>query len=381
VSGAKGETRTLYFHTGTHKTGTMALAAFFLANRSFLKERGSGYEMIQDSIDDHGNGQYLHDQIFGKQISHGAMHTLIEEYLGGNNVGLCSAASLSELTIGEWSQVLDGCRRLNVRPLTISYVRDVGPYYFEMHSEMLRTGKPYTDFHNFCASDHYRSVVDSLRNLRSIFGDDAMTIVHYESVSDNIELPILEALGCSKQGFDRSTLAMPINRSFTHYEKDFLGQVARCAGEQIAAELASHLLQRRPHLRTTAAIPGELIDLLQTRHAEDLAWINQSFFFDQPIVRVGDSMNKEQSMIVRDVIDWCVGKLGSSMNSSIEAVAAQLREIDWRNIGNLLVPSDFDPIAYLVWNSDLLKAGHPPFQHFIANGHNEAGRQWKWGTR
>lgn len=43
------EKKTIYFHIGTHKTGTTALQKFFVDNREVLKEKGFTYDFYNDS--------------------------------------------------------------------------------------------------------------------------------------------------------------------------------------------------------------------------------------------------------------------------------------------------------------------------------------------
>jgi hypothetical protein len=48
------EKKTVYFHIGTHKTGTTALQNFFVRNREVLGEKGFRYDFYNDSEMNHG---------------------------------------------------------------------------------------------------------------------------------------------------------------------------------------------------------------------------------------------------------------------------------------------------------------------------------------
>jgi hypothetical protein len=75
-----------------------------------------------------------------------------------------------------------------------------------------------------------------------------------------------------------------------------------------------------------------------------------------------------------------MSKLESAQAAGAAFIATRLAAIDWRNIGNPAIPGDFDPIAYLLLNLDVLKAGAPPCEHYINSGQHE-GRRWRWESR
>jgi hypothetical protein len=67
-----------------------------------------------------------------------------------------------------------------------------------------------------------------------------------------------------------------------------------------------------------------------------------------------------------------------SQDESILRMGRLLREIDWNLAVDPILPAEFDPIAYLAQNPDIVRNGMQPFRHFINYGHKELFRRWKW---
>ena len=70
--------------------------------------------------------------------------------------------------------------------------------------------------------------------------------------------------------------------------------------------------------------------------------------------------------------------LKNLQDENLEYIAKRLLTIDWINAGNPLIPNNFDPIAYLLNNRDILTSDMPPYEHFIKLGQFENWRKWEW---
>lgn len=69
------------------------------------------------------------------------------------------------------------------------------------------------------------------------------------------------------------------------------------------------------------------------------------------------------------------------LNQSIGSIIGGLQKVDWENANFSEIPEDFDPIAYLLLNPDLISAGVRPFAHYLSAGKNESRRKWKWQSQ
>lgn len=383
-----GAVRTLYFHTGTHKTGSTALQAYLAANATLLGEAGVGYKFWPGTYQSMGNGQHLFAQMSSRTISDSRLEELLGFYLADRTVAICSSEDFTRFTPQEWKQVKEACQRLNVQARFVTFVRDVGPYYFSLYGQLIKAGEIHTSFEDYCKSDQYFPVLDSLKCLLEQFGRESMSIVHYESAIDHMDSVFMAAVGHSAEQYDSSLLQQPVNRSLTEYEQEILVRINGETGQAYSLELSVHLMNKRPHLKPSKQFNPDLVEILRSRHATDIAWINQTFFGGREVVKIsgntsGNSVGNalsdhDKQAIDRDVANWCISKFQSVQDGSIKFVADRLSKIDWQNASDPVVPEDFDPIAYSLLNPDLFKAGVPPYQHFITSGKNEHGRKWKW---
>jgi hypothetical protein len=388
---SEATSRVLHFHTGTWKTGSTALQAHLESNRSQLTEAGISYEFLPDANHKDGNGSYLAQQLFDRQLSPGTLDSILEDYFAEREIAICSSEDFTRFRREEWEQILDASRRLACQVRTITYVRDVGPYYGSMHAQLFKAGQHFAGLQEFCAQNCYRTVLDSLRCLCELLGRESMTVIHYESAIGRIDAPFMADLNIDPDGFDRSMLAKRSNRSFTKYEMEALRNVIKRTGGQFAPELAILLLERRPDLVPDRMLDLNLIEQLELRHHKDLLWLNEVFFNDANVVRIladtqlhmpASELDAENRRAIdADIVDWCMSKLESAQEAGAAFIATRLAAIDWRNIGNPALPGDFDPIAYLLLNLDVLKAGAPPCEHYINSGQHEEGRRWRWQSR
>jgi hypothetical protein len=383
--------RVLFFHTGTWKTGSTALQAHLNNNKSILAEAGISYEFPSLADLEAGNGGYLSHELFDRQLPRSTLDSILEDYFAGRRVAICSSEDFTKFRTEEWEQILDASRRLASQVRTITYVRDVGPYYASLHAQSFKAGEHYCDLREFCAEDCYRTVLDSLKGMHDLFGREAMTVVHYESVVNGIDVPFMAALSTQPDDYDRSMLARRSNRSFTQYEMEVLRKIIKKTGRQFAEELAILLLRRRPDLQSDRTFDFDLVEQLRLRHQGDVSWLNRLFFAEANVVKIladtsaglaeGTLSSEIRHAIDGDIFDWCISKFESAQQAGVAFIAQRLTAIDWRSIGNPTLPEDFDPIAYLLLNLDVMRAGVPPCEHYITSGQFEKGRRWRWETR
>lgn len=382
--------RTLYFHTGTQKTGSSSLQAYLATNKTKLSESGVSYELL-DNIDYltslTGNGQYLFTALYQRNLPDSQLDELLELYLAGKSKAICSSEDFSWYRPQEWQQIKDSCKRLKVDIKFVTFVRNIGSFYFSAYGQLIKNHGLRISFDEFCKENQYRNVIDSLKCLIEVFGKESMTVIHYESAINHIDVAFMDATGIVNDNYDISPIKRIINRSLTKYELEILTRINDVTGQQYGHDLSRYLMNMLPHLKTEKVISPEVVEILKERHIKDAGWLNHVFLNDKDLIKINDDElddNRQNSLSIvdqqaidRKVNDWCVSKLQSAQDSSIEYITDRLRKIDWGKAGNLQVPVDFDPIAYLLVNPDILKAGVPPYEHFIASGQNE-NRKWKW---
>lgn len=382
--------RTLYFHTGTHKTGSKALQAYLATNKTTLGEAGVSYEFYEGSDQSMGNGQYLFEQIYDRNTKNNQLSDLLEFYLAGREMAICSSEDFTGFRDQEWQMINDVCQKLQIQIKFVIFVRDIGPYYLSLHGEFTKSGQIHSTIDDFCMHNQYYPIIDSLKCLLNLFGQNSMTVIHYESAIECLDSIFMRSVGLPPENFDNSALKKTVNRSLTEYEKDVMFRINEASGRQCSHELSAFLMMQRPNLKQPKYLNPVTVGTLLERHTIDVDWLNQTFFGGAKVVTIGvcSSINdkpnalsvEDTQAIDRDVINWCILKLQSVQNDSINFVTHRLRSIDWANASNPVIPEGFDPLAYLLLNTDVLKGGVPPYKHFIDAGQYE-NRGWEWLIR
>jgi hypothetical protein len=380
--------RELFIFTGTHKTGSTALHRYLVANRQNLAALGVRYEITGFEGGYFGNGHALFELVFLKQVKSVEIDAKLEEYLAHSARAICHSEDLTRFEPREWEVLSSAFVRLGIRPRFLTYVRNVCPYYLSGHSETAKAGLTSKSFAEFCSSNHYATVIRSLKNISDTFGTAAMTVCHYDSIASEIERPLLELLGLTSAHLDRSMLELRINRSLTDREMDLMLWLNAATGGQYAAELTQLFTERRPEVRRRTQFAPAVVAMMEARHGKDVEWVNQSFFGGENTLRIsGDNLVSEsdnalelqlRTEIDDDFIAWCLKRVNSNHELGVDFVSSRLKSIDWVNAHHASIPKNFDPVAYLMLNRDLLNSQEKPFEHFIRHGQFEKDRRITW---
>jgi len=381
--------RTLVFHTGIHKTGSTALQAFLDLNVTRLEEAGVTYAYATGTGQGVGNGLHLFQMLREGGVSTELLDEMLTVYLGNCPTGIISSEDFTHFEPSQWQQIAEASRRLGARVKTITFIRDLAPYCASLHAQLVSAGEISVSLDDFVSNaDVLAPVTRSLKSLMLAFQRDSMTVIHYESASGAIDRAFLGSLGLPSDSFDPSHLGDRANRSLTEYEQELVLRFNRSTGKQFARDLSRHLKTLRPNLVYARTFDFKFVEQLSARYTDDLNWINESFFNGQSVMQVvrkrrespSENSQSEQlrQAIDGDVIEWCIAKLRTSQDEDFRYMGRLLRNIDWNLADNPMIPSDFDPIAYLAHNPDVVRNGSLPFRHYINNGHKEPDRRWKW---
>jgi hypothetical protein len=379
--------RDLVIFTGTHKTGSTALHRYLAANRQALAELGVRYEISGFQQGFFGNGQSLFDLLYLQQVNPAEVDKKLEEYFSHSERAICLSEDLTRFDQREWELLSAAFLRLGIRPRFLTFVRNVSSFYSSGHSEMAKAGLTSKSFAEFCTSNHYAYVMRSLKSIAEIFGTAAMSVCHYDSIASAIERPLLELLGLKGTQLDRSVLVLRSNRSLIDHELDLMLRLNAATGGQHAAELTQLFTERRPDIRRRIQFAPAVVATLQARHAKDIEWVNCTFFGGENTLRVPaeNPMTECENTtdlqlrieIDGDFVAWCLKRMKSNHQQGIDFVSSRLKSIDWVNSHHASIPKNFDPVAYLILNQDLLNSQVKPFEHYIRYGQYEP-RRMSW---
>jgi hypothetical protein len=379
--------RDLVIFTGTHKTGSTALHRYLAANRQALAGLGVRYEISGFQQGFFGNGQSLFDLLYLQQVNSAEVDQKLGEYFAHSERAICLSEDFTRFEPREWELLAAAFLRLGINPRFLTFVRDVSSYYSSLHSERAKAGLTSQSLEEYCTYDNYSHVVRSLKNIAKIFGTAAMSVCHYDSIASAIERPLLELLGLKSTQLDRSVLALRSNRSLIDHELDLMLRLNAATGGQYAAELTQLFTERRPDIRRRPQFAPAVVATLEARHAKDVEWVNRTFFggenslqiFAENLVPECESTTDLQLrvQIDGDFVAWCLKRIRSNHQQGVEFVSSRLKSIDWVNSNHASIPKNFDPVAYLILNQDLLNSQVKPFEHFILHGQYEP-RRMSW---
>jgi hypothetical protein len=381
---AEAGRRDLVLFTGTHKTGSTALHRYLAANRQILAGLGVRYEIPGFQQGLFGNGQSLFDLLYLQQPNLAEVDKELEAYLAGTERAICLSEDLTRFGPKEWELLSAAFLRLGIRPRFLTFVRNVSSYYSSLHSEMAKAGLTSKSFAEFCTSNHYAYVLRSLKNIAEIFGAAAMSVFHYESIASAIDRPLLELLGINDTQLDRSVLAHRVNRSLIDHELDLMLRLNAATGGRHAVELTELFTERRPGVHRPVRFGPAVRATLEARHAKDVEWVNATFFRGEDTLRVSSAnlvpeCESTTDLQLRieindDFVTWCLKRINSDHRQGVDFVSSRLKSIDWVHSHHASIPANFDPVAYLILNKDLLNSQEKPFEHYIRYGQFERRR-------
>lgn len=377
--------RILYLHTGTHKTGSTALQAWFVANAAGFSRAGVAYALPAVSEQTVGNGGPLYDVLSSEMTDLAAIVAQVEALFGESNRALCSYEDFTRLRPHHWKRLARACDTALVSVRSITFVRDVAPYYRSLHAQLVRAGETIHDFQEFCESDAYSEVLQSIRGLAEAFGRESMTVLRYESHKKALDAALCRVVGIDAAGFDRSLLEKPINRSLHPFEQSLVISTTRKTSGSEAAALAAYLVHRRRELASDSPIAPAILEMLSTRHASDLEWLNASFIEDDAPLRVdtpgardtGPLPAELERAITSDAFEWALTRMNTDRLGATNHLLGCIGRIDWSLRDHPAIPESFDPICYLLLNDDVLRNSAAPHAHFIQYGQYETHRKYR----
>jgi hypothetical protein len=140
------------------------------------------------------------------------------------------------------------------------------------------------------------------------------------------------------------------------------------------------------HYRSASCTPS-----LLAHYSNEVDWVNNTFFNEQAVVSVlpiepEKSLNKKSiiqpahhSDVEKQVLDWALEKLKTIKDETEQRLLNALNNAAQNDSEKFHpdIPADFDSLAYLLLNPDVLHAGVDPVQHFINHGKLE-GRAYKF---
>jgi hypothetical protein len=379
--------RTLIIHAGGGKAGSSALqSALSGASEDLAKHaisyldwypRSSAYEITP------GNGFRLFEAV-GEPTWDANGKETIEFFMGHNPVGICSSEFLGAITRKRWETIIETAADAGVEIKIIYFVRGAVGYVTSSYNQNVkRSGEARTLAE--AVVDYPWQHYDELQNLDALFDRDHLRVINYDRVRNGIGEAFASAYPELAPAAEllREGGNLPVNRSLTGAELEVMRRANARFGSLYSHDISDRLIYEAPDLKADTRLPKEVAEIIAGKFSEATKWINDRFFPD------GGGLGLELDEASRDkatedsierplkiAFDWALEAI-ENRSTEITFIRERLLAIDWENSDDPNIPPDFDPIAYLLLNPDVLRAQLPPYLHFVQSGQQES-RRYRW---
>ncbi|AOJ30662.1 hypothetical protein WJ16_03605 [Burkholderia metallica] len=317
---------------------------------------------------------------------------VIRSYFDSSSNAICSSELFSEFSPENWRLLANVCRENGIELRVIFYVRNVIPFMKSVYDQLIKRHGMYEDFEVWVGTAEWLHA-RTLRSLAEALSRDEITVISYEAINKRVVDSFVDLIGIDALDYQD----LIVNRSLTGVERDLLRRINREFGGAFSEEISDRMIYADPFAKSEAVeVSAAAESELERRYGGDLDWINKEFFGGADVVSLSGGAKKadrQQNAVqasreaadnavghkarVQDlVLDWALEKITLTQQSGAVDVANALLNIDWHLASDPAIPADFDPIAYLLNNVDLITAGIAPYGHFIAHGQYEVGRIW-----
>lgn len=315
----------LMLHVGMGKTGSSALQVALVRNRDWLASRGICYPLADSDVlakqggVTSGNGMRLARFLVPWLHSEGEnTRRHLDEALAAlpseADTVLYSSEFLYHLGEQRLTEMAVACAGLSIPLRVVVYVRDIAAHAYSEYAERVKRARCTVDFRDFIdeeRGDYHPALREKLEMLRRTLGDEAVTVVHYESVRANLVPHFFETiLGISDlDGFE--SMSHPVNRSLTDDEMVLMRGLNSRLPHAGAGKLASDSLVTLPPRGTSERrITPQEAEILTSRFEEDVAWVNSTGVVGGELSVVGRTAIGQRSTSTRlheeeqHLLDW-----------------------------------------------------------------------------
>jgi hypothetical protein len=382
--------RVLFIHAGGGKAGSSALQSALQIASSELAGLGINYangpEMRSPYDVTSGNGFAFYEAMAaGRWLEEGA--SLLEAYMGGNPIGICSSEFLGSLSEGNWLRIVGTANAIGINIKAIYFVRSAAEYLLAAYNQDVKRAGESGSVTEFIKTTPWQNYLD-LITLDKVIDEDSLRVFNYDRCRTDIIGAFVSSFEelRSAEGPLRRASGRKVNRSLIPAELEVMLKLNRIFGDRYSQSLSDRLIYSDPELAGRTSLPKEIFQIIVEKYADAAGWMNQKFLSDpdnrisvgeEPPCQEEHPGDRERALEI--AFDWALSTLAQPPDEGMELrfVRERLLAIDWANADHPEIPIDFDPIAYLLLNEDVLRAGAGPFSHYVSSGKQEE-RPYCW---
>lgn len=374
--------KTIFIHAGGSKAGSSALQRFFYSNALRLVSFDFAFENRRRA----NNGLILYKALSSALTTDNEIDSLVLSYFGQCSRAICSSEFLQLMDARGWRKLLESLERLGIALKVIFYVRNVLPFLLSNYDQVIKCSGESQLFDQWAITAGWHHA-EALRVFANELPQSCLQVLHYDQERENLIRGFLDILEVdSTFEVDKNDLRRLVNRSLNKEERRFLLEVNKALGQSYSKELTQLLISINPNeLAEPVSYQQATADTLLDRFGSEVDWVNNTFFNGQTVVSVlpiependkcKSSLPKcpQHNGIQRHVLNWALEKLKTIQSETEQRIVKTLNNAAQGDSGQSHpdLPVDFDALAYLLINPDVLYAGFDPVQHYLIHGKQE----------
>lgn len=381
-------------HLGGPKTGTSAIQRSLMNSTEKLQNLDisyNGFSELNSKETTTGNGFEIVKNLRQRAFKH--LESDIERLFKGRNAAILSNEDLVYVTTGAWMEFTFICKRIEIRPYFILFVRDVYDYLVSSYGEKIKHGYNKTFENAVVSGDLYYTHGTCLEELAPAIDHEVLKVIKYDGIKGEGLLNAFESaldipLGTLK---NREEI---VNRSLTAVEAAVVKRLSENMSPTVPINATSMMtLSLSRYLMSNTGIghredfqlTSDVLALLNSRYQTTLSWMNKNFFQNREavVIRRSDmypqyesSSDHDQLTAYQRAFDWAVSRLQDSYLDEMKRRDALRLDIALELARKSIhpeneLPKDFNPFTYLMLNPDLIDAMADPCIHYVEFGKEE----------
>lgn len=384
--------KVFYIHAGGSKTGSSALQNFFYTNATRLESVDFAFEYKNTAEFGTNNGMMLYKALSSAAPAEEEIDRLVSSYFGRCNNAICSSEYFQLLEARGWRKLLGSLRRLDAKITLIFYVRNVLPFFLSSYDQAIKCHGEQEVFESWVIRQDWQHA-SGLKRMAAELPESSIQVLHFENEKANLIRSFLTVLGIdSLYWIDQRGPSKRVNRSLNNEEREALLTINKALGQAYSAELTQLLTSRNPNqLAEPVFCRKSTAEVLRARFSNEVDWVNNTFFNGQTVVSIlPNDPEKDLSKnslttcqqhhnVQKDVLNWALEKLNTIQSETAHRIVKTLNNAAMEDSvqSHPELPVDFDALAYLLINPDVLYACFDPVQHYLMHGKQE-GRIYRF---
>lgn len=399
------EERKLFVHAGGGKAGSSMLQNFCAANRDKLRDYGFSYR-IEERIDSRyavssGNGLDLYRMLdytksggvrkYGQEESRSVplesfelakIRHFLDRSFDDQANAVISSEFLGLLDRNSWRAIKTICESIGIDLTVIYIVRDALPYYFSEYDQAIKRHGEKCSIMDFIEKRYWDHFIE-IKSLHGAIGKSQISLIHYNR--DGLLARFVGALGIDANidcVGDWKTVI--VNRSLTMAEREVMLMLNKQGGAPYDSTMSDIFLSCNNKGKSGLCVSSDLILSVHAKHNDEANWVNSEFFSNEQIVKPvpsvelfwGDNLanvnniREPYEIVLRMLISELADLRVKDPSEILDRLQSYLRTPTKQQMVG--IPSDFDVIAYLLLNRDVLFSGVDPYVHYAEFGQLES---------